>query len=66
MQSSADNSSGVTRLNHFISVSRDNRQEMRKAELEEEEWGDRERLRACFVSVRKRHFQGSNYDAERM
>lgn len=39
MQATADNSSGVTRLNYFISVWRENRQEMRKAELGERGMG---------------------------
>lgn len=65
MQSTADNSTGVVRLNHFISVYRDNRLEMRKTELGEREMR-RERVRVCFVSEQKRHFQGSNYDAEKM
>lgn len=51
MEFSADNFSGVTRLNCFISVWGENRQ-TRKADLGGgEKWGDGERVRACFVSV---------------
>lgn len=54
MQSSADNSSGVTRLNHFISVSRDNRREMREAGLEERGTGRRRKEKELALLVFKR------------
>lgn len=65
MHSSADKSSGVTRLNHFISVWGDNRRDENGGASGRAEWGDGG-VSACFVSVWKSHFQSGNYDAGRM
>lgn len=64
MHSPADNFSRVERLNHFISVFRDNKRERRREDGQKRGAGDGTGAR--FVGVQKGHFQGSNYDEEKM